>query len=44
MDKRLHNFKISASIVDKKHKFIGIQGRIKRKILIKLNNLTYLYL
>ena len=35
----LHNFKISASIVDKKHKFIGIQGRIKRKILIKLNNL-----
>jgi len=34
----LHNLNISAPIVEKKYKFLGISGRIKRKILKKLNN------
>ena len=34
----LHNLNISAPIVEKKYKFLGIGGRIKRKILKKLNN------
>ena len=34
----LHNFNISASIIDKKYKFIGFYGRLKRKMLIKLSN------
>jgi len=33
----LHNFNISAQIVEKKHKFIGFFGRVKRKTLIKLS-------
>ncbi len=33
----LHNLNISAPIVEKKYKFVGIQGRIRRKILKKLN-------
>ena len=32
----LHNLNISAPIVEKKYKFLGIGGRIKRKILQKL--------
>jgi len=31
----LHNFNISAKIIEKKYKFTNIFGRIKRKILIK---------
>ena len=34
----LHNFNISASIIDKKYKFMGLYGRLKRKMLIKLSN------
>ena len=34
----LHNFNISASIIDKKYKFIGFYGKLKRKMLIKLSN------
>ncbi|MDC0059667.1 alpha-1,2-fucosyltransferase [Pelagibacteraceae bacterium] len=34
----LHNFNISAPIVEKKDKFLGFMGRTKRKILIKLSN------
>ena len=34
----LHNFNISAPIVEKKFKFLGIRGRIKRRILKKLNS------
>ena len=34
----LHNFNISAPIVEKNHKFIGFFGRAKRKILQKTNN------
>ena len=33
----LHNFNISAQIVEKKHKFVGFLGKVKRKILIKLS-------
>ena len=33
----LHNFNISAKMVDKRHKFLGFLGRVKRKILIKLS-------
>ena len=33
----LHNFNISADIVDKKYKFLGIGGRFKRKLLKVLN-------
>ena len=36
----LHNLNISAPIVEKKYKFLGISGRIKRKILLKLNNFS----
>lgn len=35
----LNNFEISSEIIEKKYKFIGLQGRIKRKILHKLNYL-----
>ena len=35
----LNNFKISSPIVEKKHKFTGIAGRVRRKILIKVNYL-----
>jgi len=31
----LHNFNITATVVDKKYKFLGSAGRIKRKILKK---------
>ncbi|WP_304039196.1 hypothetical protein, partial [Mesonia mobilis] len=34
----LHNLNISAPIVEKKYKFLGIGGRIKRKILQKLQS------
>ena len=33
----LHNFNISAPIVEKSHKFLGFLGRAKRKILIKVS-------
>ena len=33
----LHNFNISAQIVEKKHKFVGFLDKVKRKILIKLS-------
>tara|TARA_Y100000590_G_scaffold394273_1_gene473284 strand:+ start:44 stop:952 length:909 start_codon:yes stop_codon:yes gene_type:complete len=33
----LHNFKISAPIVDKKHKFLGYTGRLKRKLMKKFD-------
>ena len=33
----LHNFNISAPIVEKRYKFLGFLGRAKRKILIKLS-------
>ena len=33
----LHNFNISANMVDKRYKFLGFLGRVKRKILIKLS-------
>ena len=36
----LHNLNISAPIVEKKYKFLGISGRIKRKVLLKLNNFS----
>ena len=34
----LHNFNITAPIIDKGNKFLGFFGRIKRKIFIKFNN------
>ncbi len=33
----LYNFNISASIVEKNKKFLGIKGKLKRKLLIKIN-------
>ena len=33
----LDNFNISANMVDKRYKFLGFLGRVKRKILIKLS-------
>jgi len=36
----LHSFNISAPIIEKKYKFLGFFGRIKRKILIKLSKLN----
>ena len=36
----LHNFNISANIANRKHKFIGFLGRIKRKILTKLSSIN----
>ena len=36
----LHNFNISAEIIDKKYKFLGFFGRAKRKFLIKLSKLN----
>ena len=33
----LHNFKISAPIIDRKHKFLGIWGRLKRRIIKKFD-------
>ena len=36
----LHNLNISAPIVEKKYKFLVISGRIKRKVLLKLNNFS----
>ena len=36
----LHNFNISAQIIDKKYKFLGFLGRSKRKILIKLSSIN----
>ena len=33
----LHNFNICAPIAGRKHKFLGLSGRFKRKILIKLS-------
>ena len=32
----LHNFNISATTINKKYKFLGFYGKLKRKILIKL--------
>ena len=34
----LHNFNITAPIIESKYKFRGYAGRIKRKILLKINN------
>ena len=33
----LNNFEISSKIVDEKLKFVGLKGKIKRKILHKLD-------
>ena len=33
----LHNFNITAPIVEKKYKFLGIYGRFKRRFLQKIN-------
>ena len=34
----LHNFNVTAEMVEKKYKFLGISGRIKRRILKRLNH------
>jgi len=33
----LHNFKISAPVVENKYKFVGLLGRSKRKLLIRIS-------
>ena len=33
----LHNFKISTPIVDKRNKFLGYSGRLKRKLIKKFD-------
>ena len=33
----LHNFNISAATINRKYKFLGFYGRLKRKVLIKLS-------
>jgi len=33
----LNNFEISSPIIEKKYKFLGIKGRVKRRILHKIN-------
>ena len=35
----LNNFKITAPIIEKKYKFLGYSGRLKRKILQKINTI-----
>ena len=37
----LHNFNITAPIIETKYKFIGAFGKIKRKILIKFSNFNH---
>ena len=37
----LHNFNVTAEMVEKKYKFLGISGRIKRRILKRLNHYIY---
>ena len=39
----LHNFNISAPIIDRKYKFLGLSGRIKRRILQKIMNLRHMH-
>ena len=36
----LHNFNITAPIVEKNHKFVGHVGRIKRRLLKKLSGIN----
>jgi len=36
----LHNFNISAPIIDRKYKFLGLSGRIKRRILQKIDSIN----
>ena len=37
----LHNFNITAPIVDTKYKFLGFKGKLKRRMLIKLSSISF---